>query len=422
MAEVLVLFGTMFVAMLFGVPLGFSVALATIVAFCVFTDSPLTLIAQSCVTGIDSFSFIAIPLFIMAGVLMSKGGIAKRLIDTFYVLVGDKNGGLGLVAVVTSGFFGAISGSATATVSAIGGLMMPEMEEKGYPPAYNAMCIAAAGSTSLLIPPSVCLVIYGVATETSVGDLLIAGIMPGILTILTLSFSAWYYAKKNNFYKIEHQPVSLFFKKFWAAKWAILCPVIIIGGIYTGIFTPTESAAVAVIYAILIGFFVYKNLTLKVLYESLKEAMVLSGMVAFMLGTATAFAKFLSIAGVPAKLVEFITGITDNPIILLLICNIILLILGCVVDNIPIILIMSPLLLPIVTAAGMSPITFGCVMVLNTTIGILTPPYGANLYLAASMAGVRMEDTLKYFPMFFITLLIALFATTYIPFLTLGFL
>lgn len=422
MIESIVLFGTMMVAMLFGVPLGFSVAIATIIAFIIFTDTPLTLIAQSCVTGIDSFSFIAIPLFIMAGVLMSKGGIARRIVDTFYVLVGDKNGGLGLVAVVAAGFFGAISGSATATVSAIGGLMMGEMKEKGYPPEYNAMCIAAAGSTSLLIPPSVCLVIYGVATNTSIGDLLIAGIMPGLLTVLTLCFSAWYYAKKNNFYKIEHQPISEFFKKFWEAKWAIFCPVIIIGGIYTGIFTPTESAAVATVYAIIIGFFVYKNLTLKILYESLKEAMILSGMVAFMLGTATAFAKFLSIAGVPAKLVALITGLTDNPIVILLICNLILLILGCVVDNIPLILIMSPLLLPIVTAAGMSPITFGCVMVLNTTIGILTPPYGANLYLAASMAGVKMESTLKYFPMYFIMLLLALAATTYVPFFTLGLL
>ena len=422
MAEICVLFGIMLVAMAIGVPLGFSVALATLVSFIVFTDQPLLLIVQSCVTGIDSFSFIAIPLFIMAGVLMSKGGIAKKLMDTCYVLVGDKNGGLGLVSVVTAAFFGAISGSATATVSAIGGLMMPEMKEKGYPPAYNAMCIAAAGSTSLLIPPSVTLVIYGVATETSVGDLLIAGVMPGLLVTASLGFAAWFYAKKYKFYKTGHQPFKLFLKRFWEAKWAILCPVIIIGGIYSGIFTPTESAAVAVVYAIVIGFFVYRNLTLKILYESLKEAMVLSGMVAFMLGTATAFAKFLSLAGLPTKLVAFITGVTDNPIILLLICNVILLILGCVIDNIPIILIMSPLLLPIVTAAGMSPITFGCVMVLNTTIGILTPPYGANLYLAASMAGVRMEDTLKYFPMFFIMLIASLMAITYIPFLTLGFL
>lgn len=422
MIEVIVLFGVMLVLMFVGVPLGFAVAAATIVAFALFTETPLEMIAQSAVTGLDSFSFIAIPLFIMTGILMSKGGIAKKLVDTFYVLVGHKTGGLSVVSIITCAFFGAISGSATATVSAIGGLMMPEMKEKGFPPAYNAMNIAAAGSTSLLIPPSVTLVIYGVATETSVGDLLIAGVIPGILTTLTLCFAAWYYARKYKFKKSEKQPIKDFWVSLWNAKWAFGCPIIILGGIYAGIFTPTESAAVAVVYAIIIGFFVYKNLTLKILYESLKESMIVSGMLAFMLGTATAFAKFLSMEGIPGMLVDAIIGMTDNPILLLLICNVILLILGMFIDNIPIILIMSPLLLPIVEQAGMDPITFGCVMVLNTTIGILTPPYGANLYLAASMAGVRMEDTLKYFWMYFIMLVIALMAITFIPALTMGLL
>ena len=299
---------------------------------------------------------------------------------------------------------------------------MPEMKEKGYPPEYSAICIASAGSTSLLIPPSVCLVIYGVATETPVGDLLIAGIFPGLLTVGSLCFAAYYYARKYNFMKTEKQPLKVFFKYALEAKWAVICPLIILGGIYGGVFTPTEAAAVSVVYAILIGFFVYKDLTFKILYDSLLETMVLSGMLAYMLGTATAFAKFLSLAQVPSKLVSWILGITDNPILLLLFCNFLLLIIGCVVDNIPVILIMSPLMLPIAEAAGMSPITFGCVMVLNTTIGLITPPYGANLFLAASIAGVKMESTLKYFWMFFITLIISLMATTYIPALTLGLL
>ena len=420
--EMIVLFGTMFLVMLIGVPLGFAVGIAAIVAFIIFTDTPLMLIAQSCITGIDSFSFLAIPLFIMAGALMSQGGIAKRLVDTFYVLIGHKRGGLGLVSVATCGFFGAISGSATATVSAIGSLMMPEMKEKGYPPEYNAMCIACAGSTSLLIPPSVCLVLYGVATETPIGDLLIAGVIPGLIVCGCLLFGAYYYARKYKFKTIEKQPFKLFLKALWRAKWALFCPVIILGGIYSGVFTATEAAGVAVVYAIFVGFLVYKDLTWKIVMESLKETMVLSGMLAFMLGTATAFAKFLSFAQVPQKLVTFILGVTENPILLLLFCNVILLILGCVVVNIPIILIMSPLMLPIAEAAGMTSITFGCVMVLNTTIGLITPPYGANLFFASSIAGVKMESTLKYFWGFFIGLIISLIGITYVPFFTMGLL
>lgn len=416
--EMIVLFGTLFVTMLIGVPLGFAVGIATIVAFVVFTDTPLTLIVQSCVTGIDSFAFIAIPLFIMSGALMSKGGIAKRLVDMFHVMLGHVPGGLGLVSVATCGFFGAISGSATATVSAIGSLMMPEMKEKGYPPEFNAMCIAAAGSTALLIPPSVCLVLYGVATETSVGDLLLAGIIPGLVVMFCLFFATIWYAKKHKFPVHKRQPVRTALRAAWDAKWALGCPIIILGGIYGGIFTATEAAVVSVVYAVIIGFFVYKDLTWKIVMDSLKETMVLSGMLAYMLGTATAFAKFLSLAQVPTKLVDWITGITDNPVLLLLFCNILLLILGCVVDNIPIILIMSPLMLPIAEMAGMSPVTFGVVMVLNTTIGLITPPYGADLFFSASIAGVRMEATLKYFWMFFITLVVSLMLVTYIPIFT----
>ena len=346
---------------------------------------------------------------------MSKGGLAKRLIDTFYVIVGSKTGGLGLVAVVTSAFFGAISGSASATVSAIGGLMMPEMKEKHFPPEYSAMCIAAAGSTSLLIPPSVTLVIYGVATQTSIGDLLIAGVIPGLMTTASLCFAAWYYAKKHKFQRSEKQPIKLFFKCMWEAKWAFGCPIIILGGIYAGIFTPTEAAGVAVVYALAVGFFVYKDLTWRIVYDSIKETMIMGGILAFMLGTATAFSKFLSLVGAPQKIVVWMLSVTDNPIILLMIVNVLLLLLGCVMDTIPIILIMSPLRLPVITQAGMSPVTFGCVMVLNTTIGIITPPYGANLFLASIIAGVKMEDTLKYFWMYFITLIAVLVAITYFP-------
>ena len=416
--DIAVLFGVMFIGMSLSVPLGLSVGIATIVTFAIFIDTPMTIIAQSCITGLDSFTMLAIPFFIMAGVVMSKGGIAKRLVDTFNALVGHKTGGLGLVTVVTCGFFGAISGSACATVSAVGGFMIPEMKAKGYPAGYAGSVTSCAATTSLLIPPSLCLVIYGVTVGASIGDLLLAGVIPGIILVGALCFAAYYYARKYDLKSREKQPLKVAGKYAWEAKWAILAPVILLGGIYSGLFTPTEASVVSVVYCIIIGFFVYKELTLKTLYEALKESMIVNGMVMYLLGTATAFAKYLSLAQVPPKLVEWILGITDNPILLLLICNIVLLILGCVVDNLPIIIIMSPLMLPIAMSAGMDIVNFGVVMVLNTTIGLVTPPYGANLFLGAGIAGCKLEELLKYYWMFFFCLVAVLMMITYIPALT----
>lgn len=420
--EVIVLFGILFVCMSLSIPLGISVGISTLISFFIFTDTPLTIIAQACITGLDSFPMLAIPFFIMAGVIMSKGGIAERLVDTFGALVGHKKGGLGIVTVITCGFFGAISGSASATVSAVGGFMMPEMKKRNYSAGYAASVTACAASTSLLIPPSLCLVIYGVTTNTSIGDLFIAGIFPGILMVAALCVGALYYAIKHGYSSNEKQSFKVFLQTAWEAKWGLLAPIIILGGIYGGFFTPTEAAVVSVVYATFIGLFVYKELTWKALYDALLESMLINGMVMYLLGLATAFAKFLTLAQIPAKLVDFILGVTDNPIFLLLICNIILLLIGMVVDNIPVIIIMSPLMLPIALSAGMSPITFGVVMVLNTTIGLITPPYGANLFIAMSIAKVKLGEIMKYYWVFLLCLLISLMLTTYVPILTTWFL
>lgn len=415
MTDVLVLFGILFVGMSLSVPLGLSLGLAAVVTFAFFSNTPLTIIAQSCITGLDSFTMLAVPFFIMAGVIMSKGGIAGRLVNTFNALVGHKRGGLGLVTVVTCGFFGSISGSAMATVSAVGGFMIPEMKKKGYPAGYAASVTACAGTSSLLIPPSLCLVIYGVTVGASVGDLLIAGIVPGILMVVALCIAALVYARKYDLRSQTKQSLRVAGKYAWDAKWAFLAPIILLGGIYSGIFTPTEASAISVVYCIFVGAVIYRELTLRSFYEALKETMLINGMVLYMVGIATAFSKYLSLAQIPQELVEWITGVTDNPILLMLIVNIVVLIIGTAIDNMPILIIMSPLLLPIAEAAGLDPISFGIVMVLNTTIAIITPPYGGNLFVACGLAGCTMGDLMRYFWVFFWGLIVVLAIVTYFP-------
>lgn len=416
--DMIVMFGLLFLCISISIPIGIAIGIATLVTFAIFIDTPLMTITQSCITGLDSFTMLAIPFFIMAGIIMGKGGIATRLVDTFHVLVGHVTGGLGLVTVVTCGFFGSISGSSNATVAAIGGFMIPEMVKRGYDPGFAASVTACSATTSLLIPPSLLLVLYGVTTNTSIGDLFIAGIIPGFLMVLALCFGNFYYAKKYNFKGVEKHHISEFLKALWAAKWAILCPIIILGGIYTGIFTPTEASVVAVVYAIFIGFFVYKDLTFQDLKGAMVDTMKINGMVLYLLGISLAFSKYLSLAMVPPRMVEWIVGITDNPIILMLIINVALLIIGCPIDSFAMVIVLSPLLLPIAETTGMSAVTFGVVMVLNTTIGIITPPYGGNLFIGTSIAGITMERFMKYFWAFFFALIIVLMMITYIPILT----
>lgn len=346
---------------------------------------------------------------------MGKGGVAKRIVDVFQALVGHLTGGLSIAATITCMFFGAISGSSAATVSAVGGFMVPEMIKKNYDPGFSATVAASAGTMGLLIPPSVSFVIYGIVSQSSIGDLFIAGIIPGILMCVALSIVCYYYSRKYHFGGAERVPLKHFFKIVWEGKWALFTPVIILGGIYTGIFSPTESAVVAVVYALIVSFFIYKELDLKGLYEAMLDTMILNGMIMYMLGVATVFAKYLTLAQVPDKLVNFITGITDNRILLLLMLNAILLVLGCFVDNIPIIIIMTPIMLPVATAAGLTAIQFGVVMVLNTTIGLVTPPYGPNLFIAAKIANIKLERMLKYVWTFLLSLIVVLMIVTYIP-------
>ncbi|HZK02227.1 MAG TPA: TRAP transporter large permease, partial [Anaerovoracaceae bacterium] len=266
--NVIVVFLVLFVLLTLSVPVGLSIGGATIIAIIAFTDLDLMVLAQYCVTGIDSFSLLAIPFFILAGTIMSVGGIARRLVDLAASMVGWITGGLGAVVAISSMFFGALSGSSLATVSAIGSIMVPQMKRKGYDLGYSAVFTACAGTVGAVIPPSIPLVIYGCVTGTSIGDLFIAGILPGVLIGVGLMIGNYLVCKKRGYLGEERQPVMGVLKNTWDAKWALLTPIIILGGIYAGIFTPTEAAVVAVVYSILVSVFIYKEITLKELYEA----------------------------------------------------------------------------------------------------------------------------------------------------------
>ena len=421
MLPVIVLFGSFIVFVLIGVPIGYSIAVSTVITLAGFTDMQLSMVVQNCVTGVQSFSLMAIPFFILAGNLMSTGGVARRIVDFAKVCLGWITGGLSLVTTAGCMFFAAISGSAMATTSAIGSIMIPEMEKDGYERSFSASLAAAAGSIGVIIPPSVPFVIYAVVVGTSIGDLFIAGVLPGVMMGIALMIASIIICHKKGWkgHGVPPSPKKLVVS-FIDAFWALLTPVIILGGIYAGIFTATEAAVVAVVYAIFASMVIYREMGWRDLYQAFFDSVKLNGVIVFMVGTATAFASYLSIRQIPATIAAVLTSITDNKIILLLIINLFLLFLGCLMDNIPATIILSPILLPVVEQMGMTPTQFGVMLTMNLAIGFCTPPYGSDLFVAASVSGVKIEAMMKYMVWFILALLVVLALTTYVPFFTQG--
>ena len=377
---------------------------------------PLLMIAQKAITGCDSFPLMAVPFFMLAGNLMSGGGIAKRILDFFDTFMGFITGGLSMVTTITCMFFAAISGSAMATTSAVGSFMIPAMKEHGYDEGFSAGICAAAGTIGVIIPPSIPFVIYGVATGTSITDLFKAGLLPGIAMGIALMICCFIISKKEGF-KGETKQFSL--KAVWVsfkeAFWALLSPIIILGGIYSGYFTPTEAAVISVVYSYIVGTFVYHELDLKGAYKALRSTIIVNGATTFMVGLSSAFAAYLSLAGIPRQIASAMLGITSNRILLLVIINVFLLVVGCLVDNIPATIILAPILLPVVTSLGMSPITFGIMLTMNLAIGFCTPPYGIDLFVASAISGVSIGKMMKYMIWFIFALLIVLAMVTYWP-------
>lgn len=418
----LVLFVVLIALIMIGVPVGFALGGATIIIMQFFTKLDLSMVASYSVTGVDSLTMMAIPFFILSGVVMSVGGLARRLVDVAASLVGWMMGGLGAVVSLASMFFGAISGSSLATVSCIGGIMVPEMQKKGYDLGYSAVFTACAGTIGAVIPPSIPLVVYGVCTSTSIGDLFLGGIFPGVMIGIALIISNYIICKKKGYVGAERKSGREILKAVWEAKWALFAPVIILGGIYSGIFTPTEASVVSVVYSTIVALFIYKEITWKDLYNAIVGAAVTNGTTTFLLGLSTAFAALLSFEQIPSMLTTAIINFTDNKFLFLMLVNVILLVIGCFIDNIPATTILAPMLLPAMNAFGVDPVTFGVFMTMNLLIGLVTPPYGCSLFVASAVCKVKMEDMLKNIAVPLVTLIICLLLMTYVPWFTTWFL
>lgn len=418
--EMVLLLGLLLFFIATSLPIGISIGLATLITMVTTTDTPTIMMAQYAFTSLDSFPLMAIPFFIMAGNLMSTGGISRRIVNFANEIIGDVTGGLGIVTIIACTFFAAISGSGPATVSAIGAMMIPEMYKSGYPKAFGTALTCAGGTIGCIIPPSIPFVVYCVITGASVGQLFTAGFLPGLLMSLVLSVICYFESKKHGYGKTGEKKVKIGkFKSFIDSFWALLTPLIILGGIYSGMFTPTESAVVAIVYAIFAGMFIYKELTLDLVLTSIKETAVMTGITLFTIGLAASFASYLTMEQIPAKIATSMLALTQNKYIILMLINIFLLICGCFIDNISIITITTPIFMPIVTALGVDLIHFGVIITLVTTIGFVTPPYGANLFVATALTGLKIEEIVKPLMPFFIGLLICLVLTTYIPGLSL---
>ena len=421
--DIAALFGIVMLLVLLSVPIGYAIGMATLVTLLLFSNTGVALITQNCITGCDSFPLMAIPFFMLAGNLMSSGGVAKRIVNFCDTLLGWLTGGLGIVTTLACMFFAAISGSAMATTSAIGGFMIPEMEERGYDKAFSASLAACAGTIGVIIPPSIPFVIYAVVVNCSISQLFIAGLLPGILMGVALIVVCVIVSKRKGYQKKSRRPSA---REVWVsfkdAFWALLTPVIILGGIYSGIFTPTESAVVAVVYCVIVSVFVYHEFKLKDVYKALYDSINVNGMTTFMVGFSMAFAAYLTMERIPNRIATALLNVTDNRILLLLLINLLLLVVGCLIDNIPATIILSPILLPVVQDLGMSPITFGVMITMNLAIGFVTPPYGIDLFVASAISKLPMTQLIAPTIRFILSLLVVLMLVTFCPPVTLGFL
>ncbi len=411
-----VLFIGLAVLLILNVPVGIAIGGASLAAIIAGGTLSVGYLPQALVTGCDSFPIMAIPLFILAGELMGAGGVSKRILDVCNAFIGRVTGGLAIVTVVVCMFFAAVSGSGPATVAAVGSMVVPSMLERGYSKKFVLALIACAGSIGVIIPPSIPMVIYGVSTSTSISGLFMAGFMPGILIGLVLIAWCYYYCKKQG-WKGDSEPFSMkrALRATWEAKWALINPVIILGGIYCGIFTPTEAAAVAAVYAFVCGVFIHKELGRHNLVSTIANACSTNGTTMVILGCATAFTKILTIEQIPAMITEAIVGLTSNYVVILLLINVLLLIVGCFMDTTPAMMVLSPILLPVATSIGLNPIHFGLIMVVNLAIGFITPPLGINLFVAARVGNEPLETVTSGIIPFILAMLLCLLLITFIP-------
>lgn len=410
------LFGYFVLLLVLGVPISICLGLATLATIIGADSLPIDYIAQVPFIAIDSLPIMAIPFFIAAGVLMGAGGLSKRLLNLADYFMGSLPGGIALVSIAASMFFAAISGSGPATVAAIGMITIPAMIERGYDKFFAGVVVAAAGAIGVMIPPSNPFVVYGVTAQQSIGSLFMGGIIPGILTGLALMVYTYFYSKKKGWKGIPREKnTKELIKVLWDAKWALLVPVIILGGIYGGIMTPTEAAAVAAFYGLIAGMFLYGELTFKSLGDYLSEAVTSSSAIIILIAMATLFGNIMAIESVPESIAELMLSFSNNKYVILIIINIFLLFVGTFMEALAAIVILTPVLLPVMIQLGVNPVHFGIIMVVNLAIGFVTPPVGVNLFVAGTITGCKLTDLAVAVVPLLIIMAAVLLLITYIP-------
>lgn len=404
----LIIFGTFALFLFCTVPIGVAIGLSLMCYMFIIGGLPITYFANSLFTSCDSFTLLAVPFFIAAGAIMEGGGLSRRLVQFGDALVGHFTGGLAMVTIVTCMFFAAISGSSPATVAAIGTIMVPTMAEMGYPRNFSIALVACAGTLGVIIPPSIPMVIYGVATNTSIGAMFLAGFGPGLLLALCMAVYAYYYCKKHKILGNGRKfSIRYSLKAFKEAIFALIVPIIILGGIYGGIFTPTEAAAVSVIYGVFAGTVIYRELNLRKLYEKIYDSSVTCGTVLIIVGASTTLGRVLTVERIPDSIANALTSLTDSNFLLMLLISVFLLFIGCIMETTSAILIVAPILLPVATVMGINPVHFGLIMITNLAIGFITPPVGTNLFVAVGISGIPFETLIRKIVPFIIVMLIA---------------
>jgi C4-dicarboxylate transporter DctM subunit len=414
-----ILFGLLVALMLTGMPISIALGLTVLTFIFGFTEVPVQSVALKLFTGLENFEIMAIPFFILAGNFLTHGGVARRMIAFATSLVGHWYGGLGLAAVLACALFAALSGSSPACVIAIGSILLPAMVKAGFPPRFGAGVITTSGALGILIPPSIVMVMYSVSTNTSVGQLFIAGVIPGIALASMLGATTWWRARKNEY---PRQPKATWGERFAAFRksfWGLLLIVVVMGGIYTGLFTPTEAAAMAAVYSFFIAVFVYRDLTIKDVPRVLLQSANMSAMLLYIITNAVLFSFVLSNERIPQQLADWLIGMGLGPVGFLLVVNLLLLIAGNVMEPSSIVLIMAPILFPVAIKLGIDPVHFGILIVVNMEIGMCHPPVGLNLYVASGITKMGITElTIAVWP-WLLTMLVFLGLVTYWPALSL---
>lgn len=418
--EVFILFGVLFLLVFLGLPVAFCLALSAM-ACAIASDLPISLVFQRMVSGVQVYSLIAVPFFIFAGEIISAGGLAKIIVNLANALVGRIRGGLGLVNVASSMLFGGISGSAVADTSAIGSVMIPMMKEKSYPADFAVNVTISSSIIGVLIPPSHNMIIYAIAAggSVSIGSLFVAGVLPGLLVGLGLMLVTYILSVRYKCPAEKAIPIGQLLKYLLQATPGLFTLIIIVGGILSGFFTATESASVAVVYAILISVLFYRELTWHKLKEAMLAAVKTSVMVFFIIACANSFSWLMAYHEVPEKLISFLTQVTDSPSLIYLIVVFTLIGLGTFMDMAPLIVITTPIFLPVVTELGMNPLQFGIIMMGSLGLGLITPPVGTVLFAGASIGKVKIEDLMRTIWPFYLAIIFVILLVTYIPQLTL---